>query len=152
MLQVIRGVVSDDVDNRAISPPRVVKVRKSIRKAWAGMQQGCGRPPRHSRVAVGGAGDHALEQTEHATHCRLSIQGGDKMHLGRAGVGEANINSVNEKDVAEEISPVHTLPQVSVEFASRVARAQLAKLKPPIGRRNPRLQSKVRFLVLLARS
>jgi hypothetical protein len=74
------------------------------------------------------------------------------MHLGRAGVGEANINSVNEKDVAEEISPVHTPPQLSVEFASRVAQAQLAKLKRPIGRCNHPVQSKVCFLVLLARS
>ena len=110
MLQVIGGVVSDDVDDRAMGAPCVVKVREAVRETGAGMQQGCRRPSRHSRITVGGAGDHALEQTEHATHRGLSIQRGDKMHLGGAGVGEADIDTVGEKYVAQPISAVHALP------------------------------------------
>ena len=118
VLQVIGGVVSDDVDDRAMGAPCIVKVREPVRETGAGMQQGCGRPPRHSRITVGGAGDHALEQTEHATHRGLSIQGGDKMHLGGAGVGEADIDTVGEKYVAQPISAVHALLRTFLPVAS----------------------------------
>ena len=104
---------------RATGAPCVVKVRQPVRETGPGMQQRCGRPPRHPRIAVGGAGDHALEQAKDTAHRRFAIEGGDKMHLGRAGVGEADIDAIGEKRVAQPISPVHSAPPARSPPAGR---------------------------------
>ena len=90
-----------------------MKVREAIREPRTSMKQCCGRASGHSRIAVGRTSDDALEQAEHTTHRGLSIQRGDKMHLGSARVGEADVDAVGEKRVAQSISPVHAAPQTS---------------------------------------
>jgi hypothetical protein len=92
------------------------------------MQQSCGRPPRHSRITVGRTGDHTFEQSEHATHRGLSIKGGDKMHLRGAGVGEADIDIVGEKYVAQQVSTVHAC---SPEFLMIMLRSASIAQSPP---------------------
>ena len=49
---------------------RVVQVGEAVGEARPAMQQRRGRLAGHARVAVGGAGHHALEQSEHAAHAR----------------------------------------------------------------------------------
>jgi hypothetical protein len=43
-------------------------------------------------ATVGGAGDHALEQAEDAPHGGHVIERGHEVHLGRAGIGKADID------------------------------------------------------------
>jgi hypothetical protein len=59
----------------------------------AQVQQGRGRLVGHPRVAVGGAGGHALEQASTHAHPRLAVERGDEVHLAGAGVGEADLDA-----------------------------------------------------------
>ena len=89
VLDVLGGVVADDVDERHLGAPGVVQVRETVAQARPEMQQGRRGSIRHPCVAVRGAGRDALEQAEHGAHLRHRIERGDEMHLRRAGVREA---------------------------------------------------------------
>jgi hypothetical protein len=59
---------ADDVDDARARLLRVVQVGQAIGQARAQVQQRRRRALGHAVVAVGRAGDHTLEQAEHATH------------------------------------------------------------------------------------
>jgi len=82
---VVGGVVADHVDDRRVRPHRVVQVGQAVGQAGAQVQQRRRRPVRHPRVAVGGTGDHTLEEAQHAAHAVDLVQGGHEVHLRRAG-------------------------------------------------------------------
>ena len=73
------------------------------------MQQGRRRPLAHPVVTVGGAGDDALEQAEHAAHPVHAIQRRDEMHFRRAGVGEAHIDPAANQGAHQAFRAVHPL-------------------------------------------
>ena len=83
---VVGGVVADDVDDGRGRPPGVVEVGEPVAEARAEVQQRGGRHARHPGVAVGGAGDDALEQAEDTAHLRHRVERGDEVHLARARV------------------------------------------------------------------
>ena len=62
------GVVADEVDDRRVGPAGVVQVGDAVGEAGTEMQQRQRRPAGDPAVAVGGAGDDALEQAEDAAH------------------------------------------------------------------------------------
>ena len=81
VLRVVRRVIADDVDQRHLRPPGVVEICESVAQPWPQVQQrGC-RPPRHPRVAVGGARRHSLEQGEHGPHLGDRVERGHEVHL-----------------------------------------------------------------------
>jgi hypothetical protein len=104
--QVIRGMVADDVDHRRTGSPRVVHVGKAIGQSWPGMQQRGRRPARHPRIAVRGTGNDILVQPENAAQLRLAVERSHEMHLRRAGIGEADIDAVDQKHVRQHVGPV----------------------------------------------
>ncbi len=90
VLDVVGGVVADDVDHGHPALACVVQVGEPVAEAAAEVQQGRGRLAGHARVAVGGAGSHALEQAEHGAHLRRAVERGDEMHLRGAGIAETD--------------------------------------------------------------
>jgi len=105
---MIGRVVADDVEHRCPGAPGVVHVRERVRHARPAMQQRRRRLVGHTGIAVGRARHHALEQAEHAAHLGLAVERRDEMHLGGAGIGEADIHAVDEQRVAEAVGTVHS--------------------------------------------
>ena len=90
VLDVVGGVVADDVDHGHPALARVVQVGESVAQAAAEMQQGRGRFAGHACVAIGRARGDALEEAEHGAHFRRAVERGDEMHLRGAGIAEAD--------------------------------------------------------------
>ena len=53
--------------------------------------------PAMRRIAVGGAGHHALEQPEHAAHPRHAVKCRHEMHLAGAGIGETGVHAAGKQ-------------------------------------------------------
>ena len=147
VLLVVGGVVADDVHDRRVRAPGVVQVGEAVAEAGAEVQQRRRRAVRHARVAVGRAGDDALEQAEHRPHPRLAVERGDEVHLGRAGVGEAHVDVVVDERAQQGLGAVHghavTVPSdrarsprssAGVEDAVRVERGLDAAHQRELGR------------------
>ena len=86
------AVLADDVDHRAARAPRVVDVGEAVGEARPEMQQGRGGLAGHAGIAVGGTGDDALEQPEHAARPAALVERRQEMHLGGPGIGEADLD------------------------------------------------------------
>jgi hypothetical protein len=107
VLLVVGGVVADDVDHRRVALAGVVQVGQAVAEAGAEVQQGGGRLVGHAGVAVGGAGGHALEQGEHAAHLAHVVERGHEVHLGGAGVHEADVDAGVDERADEGVGAVH---------------------------------------------
>ncbi len=106
---VIGGMLAHHVDHAGVRLAGVVQVGEAVGEAGTEVQQGRGRLARHAPVAVGRAGHHALEQAEHAAHAGHLVQRGDKMHLRRAWVGEANIDPAGQQGSDKALGAVHAM-------------------------------------------
>ena len=89
---VVARMLADDVDDARLRLPRVVQVGQAIGQPGPEVQQCCGGLAGHAVVAVRGAGDHAFEQAQLAAHALHLVQRCDEGHLGRAGIGEADLD------------------------------------------------------------
>ena len=96
-------MVADDVDYRALSLAGVVQVREAVAQARPEMQKCRGRLARHACIAIGGSGYHALEQAQDRPHPGKAVKGVDEMHLGRTGIGEADVHATCD-DVRNRLS------------------------------------------------
>ena len=104
---MIGRVIADDVDQRGHRLVGVVQIGEAVAQPRPEMQQGRRRLVGHAPVAVGGAGDDALEQPEHTADTLDPVQGRDEMHLGGAGVGEADFDAAGHQGPRQTFSAVH---------------------------------------------
>ena len=100
-------MLADDVDDAGIRFLGVVQIGKAIGEAGAEMQQRRCRRALHAEIAVRGTGHHALEQAEHAAHALDPVKRCDKMHLGGAGIGEADVNAARNQRPHQTFRTVH---------------------------------------------
>ena len=103
---VVGRVVTDDVE-RGCSPGGRCA---GSRCRWPGPDPGAAawRPAAgHPRVAVGRAGGDALEQGQDTPHRGHVVQGGDEVHLGGPGVGEAHVHPGVDESADECLRAVH---------------------------------------------
>ncbi len=107
VFQVIGCVIADDVDDRRAGAPGVVQIGQAVGQARAQVQQRRRRLFRHPGVAVGGAGHHAFEQSQHAAHTGLAVERGHEMHFGSARIGKAGVDTAGQQGVAEGVRAVH---------------------------------------------
>ena len=107
VLVVVRRVVADDVDDRGVRAARVVQVGDAVAEPGPEVQQRGGGPVGHAGVAVGGAGDDALEQAEHRAHLGHGVERGDEVHLRRARVGEADVDAGVDEGADQGLGAVH---------------------------------------------
>jgi hypothetical protein len=109
MLEMIGGVIADHVDHRRMGASCIVEIGEPVGETGSQMQESGGRLVSHSGVAIGGAGDHALEKAEHAAHPRLAVECRHEVHLGGTGIGEADVHVVREQHVTQAIGTVHVV-------------------------------------------
>ena len=107
ILLVIGGMVADDIDHRCAGSLGIVQIGNAIAEARSKMQQRHRRFVGHAAIAVGGAGDDALEQAEHTAHAGNLVQGGNKMHFRRARIGKADIGVAGQQGPDNTFGAVH---------------------------------------------
>ena len=107
VLVVVGGVVADDVDDRYVGAAGVVQVGDAVAEPGTEVQQRRRRPVGHAGVAVGGAGDDALEQPEHGPHLGDVVERGDEVHLRGARVREADVDARVDERADQGLGAVH---------------------------------------------
>ena len=110
--KMVGGMVADDIDHRNAGAPGIVQVGEPVCQSRPRMKQRRGRAAGHPRVTIGSACHHALEKPQHATHVRPAIESRNKMHFRRARVGEADVDVIGQKHIAQNISTVHGQPAI----------------------------------------
>ena len=112
-MTVVRGVITDEIDDRRPRPARVVEVRGAIAKAGAEVQQ-CDRwTSGHAAIAVGGARHDAFEEREDSSHLRDGVELSDEVHLGGSRVREARVDARSDKRADQRLRTVHPIPQLA---------------------------------------
>ena len=104
---VIGRMLADDVDDARMRLLGVVQIGEPVGEPGAEMQQRRGRRALHAEIAVGRTRHHAFEQPEHAAHALDPIERGDKMHLGSAGIGEADVHAARDQGPHQTFRTVH---------------------------------------------
>jgi hypothetical protein len=107
VLDVIQRVLADDVDDARSGFLRVVQVRRRVGEAGAQVEERGGRRIGHAVITVGRAAAHAFEEPQHATHAFDAIERADEMHLGSAGIGEADIHPASQQCSNQTFCAVH---------------------------------------------
>ena len=100
-------MLADQIDDWRLRFARVVQIRRAVRKSRPEMQQRASWLSGHPRISVRGAGHHAFEQPEHATHFAHAVERRDNMHFRRAGVGEASVHSARHQRANQAFCTVH---------------------------------------------
>lgn len=93
VLQMLPRVIADDVQDRRAGAARIVQVGNAVRVAGPEVQQRHRGLAGHAAIAVRGARAHPLEQPEDRAHARHGIERTDERHLGRAGIGETDVDA-----------------------------------------------------------
>ena len=71
---MIGRLIADDIDNRHPGTPGVVQICETVREARAAVQERGRRLAGHTRITVGGARGHALEQAKSAANPGNAIE------------------------------------------------------------------------------
>ena len=71
------------------------------------MKQGRRWLVRHAGIAVGSAGRNTFEQAQYASDAIYLVQSSNEMHLRRARICEANVNSTGGESASEAFSSIH---------------------------------------------
>src|SRR4030095_13386461 len=137
VLDVIRGVLADDVDDARAGLPRVVKIGQAVAEPRPQREQGGRRLVGHTPVAVGGPGYYAFEETEHAADAVDLVEGGHEVHFRRTGIGEAHVDPARYQGSYQDLrtAPRGLLGSWDAERAADPARlAPLATRRHSAGR------------------
>ena len=84
-----------------------MEIGQPVAKAGAQMKQHRGGPARDACIAVGRTGGDALKEGQHAAHLGNGVQGRDEVHLGRAGVGEADVDTAVDQGIDQSLRTIH---------------------------------------------
>jgi hypothetical protein len=106
-LDVVGGVLADDVDDAGAGLLGVVEVGDAVGEAGAEVEKGRGGPAGHAVIAVRGAGDAAFEEAERTAHAGDCVEGRHEVHLGGAGVGETDVDTTRQQRADEAFGSVH---------------------------------------------
>ncbi len=107
VLVVVGRMVADEVDDRDVRATRVVQVRDAVAEPGPEVEQRARGLVGHACVAVGRAGDDALEEAEHRAHPRDVVERGDEVHLGGARVREADLDVGVDERLDQGVGAVH---------------------------------------------
>ena len=90
---MVRRVLPDQVDDWHLRPACIVQIGEAIAQARSEMKQRARRFLNHARISIGGACDHALEETENATHFLNLIERGDDMDFRCTWIRKADLDA-----------------------------------------------------------
>ncbi len=106
---MIGRVLADDIHDARARLLRVVQIGKTVAEAGSEVEQRRRGLPGHAVVTVGRTRHHAFEQSQHAAHAFDLVERRHEMHLGRPGIGEADLNAVRYQRAYETFSAVHRI-------------------------------------------
>jgi hypothetical protein len=104
------GVRAHDDDDRGPGPAGVVQVGQAVGQARPEVQEHGGGFAGDPGVPVGGAGGDALEQRQHPAHLGHRVQRADEVHLRRARVHEAHVDTRAGQAGHESLGADHEVP------------------------------------------
>src|SRR5262249_40433938 len=93
VLDVIGGVLTHHVDDARAGLARVMQIGEAVAEARSQVKESGRGPSRHAPVAVGRARHDPLEEPEDAANALDLVESGHEVHLRRAGIREAYIDS-----------------------------------------------------------
>ena len=71
-----------------------MQIGESVAETGPEVEQGDGRLPRDTGVAISGTSDHSFEESQHTTHAGLRVERGHEMHLAGARVAKTDFNAI----------------------------------------------------------
>ena len=92
ILQMVCGVIPDNVNHRGKGAAGVVEIGKAVPQAWTEMEQSRGRFAAHLGVAGRRAGRASFKEVENRPHIGHIVECRHKMHFRRSGIGETDLN------------------------------------------------------------
>ena len=107
MTEMISGMLTNDIDNWHLCPAGIVQISESVAKSRAKMKESACWFPGHARITICRSGDHAFEQTEHATHFGHSVKRSNDVDFRCARVAETGVNFPGKQRANQTFSAVH---------------------------------------------
>lgn len=107
MCLVVRRVVADDVDDGRVGPSGVVQIGKAVGQPGPEVHQRRCRPFKHAPISVRGASHDSFGEAEHTAHSINLVQRGDKVHLRRSRVREADIDATVNEGTDQTVCAIH---------------------------------------------
>ena len=105
MVQVRRGVLSDDVDHPGTCAARIMYVGKTIGQTRPEMQQRGRRVVFHPIPPVGGTRGDAFKQAQDAAQARV-FERREEVHLRRSRIGETYFHALPDQRVYETFGSI----------------------------------------------
>jgi hypothetical protein len=116
---VVGRVIADDVDERHVAAPGVVEIGPTIGETGPQMQERRGGSTTHARESVGGARRDTFKETEHPAHLRRVVERRHEVHLGRSGIGEADVDLVGRQGREQRAGAVHGRTRGGLMYVTR---------------------------------
>ncbi len=101
------GMLADDIQHGRVSATRVVQIREAVGEARPEMEQAHRELPRHSAIAVGGAGRDVLVKAEDASKAGNRIHRQHQRHFRGAGIGETDFDALAYSGGHQCIGTIH---------------------------------------------
>jgi hypothetical protein len=107
VLQMIRRVIADDIDDGRGRAARIVQIGETVREPGTQMEKRAGGLLRHAAVPVGRTRGHTFEQRQHGPHAFDLVERRHEMHFRRARIGETHLHAASDQSANQTFSAVH---------------------------------------------
>ena len=81
MVQMIRCMLTDQIDDRYLRAAGIVQISEAVAEAGPEMEKSVCWPLRHAGIAVRCTGYNSFKEAENAAHFRDSVEGGNGMYF-----------------------------------------------------------------------
>ena len=127
-MQMICRMLAHEVDERDFRTSCIVEIGETIAEARSEMKQSACRFAGHPCVAVCCTRSHTFKKPEHATHLGNSVERGNNVYFGGAGVRKTGIHAPSHQRPYQAFRSIHAnLLFVSPGFDSNIARLRFGQ-------------------------
>ena len=105
-MQVVGGMIPDQIDDGRTGAPGVMEVGEPVTDASAQVKKRQRRFVGHACIAIRCTGHDPFEQPQDRAHVGLAVDCGDQLHLGRAGIGETHFDPRRGERADKSLRPV----------------------------------------------
>jgi hypothetical protein len=100
-------MVADDIYHPTFGSPRIVNIRRSIRKARTAMEKRSGWRSTNAVITIGHASNDIFMQPENTADAFHAVECSHKMHLTGTRIGKACVYTVRQEAANKAFSTVH---------------------------------------------
>ena len=106
-MQVIGGVIADDIDDGRGGPARIVQIGQAVGQPGPEMKQRGGRLAGDPPVAIRGARRNAFKQAQDRADAAHRIQRRDEMHLRCPRIGKTQLHAAINQSLHDGLGTIH---------------------------------------------